>query len=239
MMNTKGFATIGLIITFPLIAGFAYWGVKQLWLINQKNAIQNLCSEKLLLAQKELITGNNQILKLNKQALSLSKKKKRLKKLRAAAPPKAKVVLQIAITAIVAKQLLLRTKQNQIFYSFEMKSRRHLQEMQRQFHAKLNEIKFSRIKSPTGSIQLSSTSSKLKKKSFDTAPTYKRTYNHARKQSLTASWRVNVASLLPKNFAFSSNPQQAWVGECSSHPKKGGLKWYPAIGKGKALLKLF
>ena len=233
-MSKKGFTTIGFTLIMPVIFILSLSGFWILWLINSKHQLNNLCHYYLLKAQDELINGNEKVLYLNSIANRLYMQKKSLEALILVAPPQIKMPAKIQRRIVIVQQKALATKQMSIFKIYKYKSQSPLYEFRRKFSVKLNEIIriWGQKQKIIYDLNIIWKKSQLAIKRKDIASTYYRKIKHENLQSIRAKWSIPIRILLPDWVKSFVPIQKLWIGECASHPHKGGLKWVSNIGKG-------
>ena len=236
----RGFVTISLVLLTPFIFILAFGVLWSIWFINQKHQLDNLCYESVLKSQKFLVDQNEKLLGLNGQAKSLILKKKALDILILTGTPTVRAVAFLKRKGVLVMQKSLRLKQKSLLYWGKVLSRSELFRLK----TKMNK-RFKRIMGiwQPGSIprvlvfKIQWRGSQLKNAINDIAPVYKRGRDHSSNQVHETRWSVALSSMLPAWISQMIPLQKRWEGHCESHPHKGGLKWYSAMGKGKHSLK--
>ena len=82
-------------------------------------------------------------------------------------------------------------------------------------------------------VSIGTAQSALKVATNDTAPTYRRSKSHSRKQEITMQWSFPIRRAMPDWVKKFVPIHKEWKGSCSTHPRKGGFKWIAAIGEGR------
>ncbi len=235
----RGFVTISLVSLTPFIFILVFGVFWSLWFINQKHQLDNLCYESVLRSQKFLVDNNEKLLGLNGLAKSLILKKKALDLLILTGTPSVKASAFLKRKGVLAKQKVLRLKQKSLFYWGAVLSRSELfrlkTKMNRRFRKIMGIWPGSVYRIPVFKVLWKD--SQLGITVNDIAPVYKREKNHSKNQTHEVRWNVALSSVFPDWMDWIIPMGKRWRGHCESHPHKGGLKWYSAMGKGRHSLK--
>lgn len=240
MNNNKGFITIAVIIFLPFIFIVLFGSLWTLWFIKQKHSLDNICYQSVLKAQETLIKGNQNLLRLNPYAKSLIIQKKLMNKLILASPPQVKIAARAKKQLIIKQQKALYLKQRAIIHSSNLISQQSLYNLKRRLQKKLHKILRFWGKSQFANINFQPywPNSQIKVLTHDIASTYKRGLKHSTKQTLSATWKIDLNEIIPLWLQKIIKTKKYWQSHCSSHPHKGEHHWFALIGKDKHLLKL-
>lgn len=235
----KGFVTVSFILLTPFLFVLVFGTLWSVWFINQKHQFDNLCYESVLRSQKILMNQNEKLLALNPQAKLLILRKKALNVLILTGSPSVRAAAVLKKKAVIMEQKSLKLKQKTLFYRGAVLSRSELFQlrtrMNKHFKGILRLWSQSRYRAPGFKIQWRD--SQLEVAISDIAPVYRRGRNHSKSQTHKVVWSVPLKSTLPDWIRRVVPVGRRWTGHCESHPHKGGLKWYSAMGEGRHSLR--
>ena len=149
--------------------------------------------------------------------------------------PEIKAAAQLKKLQVIAQQKTLKLQQNVLFRLGESLSRLELFRLKKKMNIRFGKISriWSRSRNQFLRFRVQWKPSQLKVKIRDIAPVYQRGANHARDQTHKIQWSAPLRAVLPKWIRGMTPLEKKWHGSCESHPQKGGIQWYSAIGKGK------
>ncbi len=238
-MNENGFVTIAIVILLPLLFLLSFACGWLIWFMNNKHQLDNLCHEAVLSSQEMLVESNDKLLLLNSQAYSLIMKKRALDVIILTAPPHLKIPAQAQRKVVVLQQKALRIKQKAIVYVGNVRSRSRLMGLRSNFYAHVRDIqKFWKSEQHARAmIRIYWKPSQVTPKIQDIAPVFQRAAQHDSRQAFSVDWEIPLQALAPKWIKQIIPIHKGWLGQCDSHPMKGGFKWSATIGKVSPLLK--
>ena len=208
-------------------------------LLIKKHQFDNLCYEFILRSQKILVDQNKKLMMLNSKARALILKKKALETLILTGPPSVRAFALLKRKNVIVKQKFLRMKQKALFYRGSILSRSELFQLRIKMNKHFKKILRLWSKSYYGTLgfEIQWKASQLEVAVNDIAPIYKRGQNHSKNQTHEVVWSAPLKFILPNWISPFIPVGKNWKGRCESHPRKGGLNWYAAIGRDKHSLK--
>jgi hypothetical protein len=233
-MNNQGFVLIGSLIYLPFVFMLLFSFYWLIWFLNQKHQVDKICYLGVLQSQLAIEQGNRSILELNPKAHGLILEKKKLNFLIKTSPPKVKLLALVKKKQVIAQQLLLKARQQQLFLQSQWRSRQALFELQKKMNDHFSDISrhWSGGQQPLLHFKTKWKKNQLKIKQRDTAPTYQRVLNASYRQTIGFQWHFPLESMSPKWLLALVPVQKSWHGECYSHPFEQGGIWRSSIGAG-------